>query len=53
MNERIEKNKLSEAEKKKLLGKFENKTKKNISFQDKKEMYQKERDRNYKDGDRN
>lgn len=53
MKKQIMKNdKLNEQEKKKLIDKFENK-KKNDSFTQKKEMYLKQTDRNYKDGDRN
>lgn len=46
--------KLSDREKQTLIKKFEvgQKLKKN-SFEDKKEMYLKQTDRNYKDGDRN
>ena len=47
-------NKLSECEKKALIKKYESgkKTTKN-AFNEKKEMYLKQTDRNYKDGDRN
>ncbi len=38
---------------KELIKKFEGKQKKPQSFTDKKEMYIKQTDRNYKDGDRN
>ena len=41
-------------EQKNLIKKYENKNKqKNNSFDNKKEMYLKQTDRNYKDGDRN
>ncbi len=46
------KDKLSERQKKELIAKYE-KTKKTVSFKDKKEMYLRQTDRNYKDGDRN
>ena len=38
---------------KELIKKFENKNKNKSSFDTKKEMYLKQTDRNYKDGDRN
>ena len=38
---------------KNLIKKYETPKKKNNSFSDKKEMYLKQTDRNYKDGDRN
>ena len=43
----------SEREKKALIAKFENRGVKKTTFKDKKEMYVKQTDRNYKDGDRN
>ncbi len=44
--------KLNERQKKELIAKYEKNVKK-TSFKDKKEMYLKQTDRNYKDGDRN
>ena len=45
---------LSEREKQNLIKKFESgKRNKKSSFDEKKEMYLKQTDRNYKDGDRN
>ena len=46
------KNNLSDREKKELIAKYE-KTKRTVSFKDKKVMYLRQTDRNYKDGDRN
>lgn len=43
----------SEREKKALIAKFEQRQHKKTSFSVKKEMYLKQTDRNYKDGDRN
>ncbi len=43
---------LNERERKALIAKYEGNRKK-TSFKDKKEMYLKQTDRNYKDGDRN
>lgn len=45
--------KLSEREKQELLKKYETANKNKSTFKDKKEMYLKQTDRNYKDGDRN
>lgn len=43
----------TEREKKTLIAKFEKRGIKKTTFKDKKEMYVKQTDRNYKDGDRN
>ena len=43
----------TEREKKELIAKFEKRGQKRTTFKDKKEMYIKQTDRNYKDGDRN
>lgn len=48
-----ENNNLTEREKKALIDKFERRKTSNLSVKDKKEMYLKQTDRNYKDGDRN
>lgn len=52
MEKQIKNNLLSEREKKELINKYEHPYKK-VSFSQKKEMYLKQTDRNYKDGDRN
>ena len=44
---------LTAAEKKKLLDKYDKGIKSKPTFNQKKEMYLKQTDRNYKDGDRN
>ena len=44
--------KMSEKEKQELIKKYESKKTKKPTFKDKKEMYLKQTDRNYKDGDR-
>ena len=43
----------TEREKKELIAKFEKRGQKRTTFKEKKEMYIKQTDRNYKDGDRN
>ncbi len=45
-------NKLTERDKKRLINKYEH-PHKDTSFKERKEMYLKQVDRNYKDGDRN
>lgn len=52
MEEKNLKKKMNNREKKALIDKYERPYKK-TSFKDKKEMYLKQTDRNYKDGDRN